>query len=529
MMNFKYKIQCDAKKIDFSYINMLCDKYNPKEILLEFPNTKNMDISILKKLNPNVSIRIADGYTEAKMNGAKRADDYFERSVYTRDEVIQIVKKIEEIEKGIHNDWNDIQKVVYIYDLLRRQIKYNYNRKEASINIRSLRVLLSDSGVCAGYATVFKDLMDRQGIKCEYISGNGHAWNIVTIDGKIYPVDVTWGHGRFAEGKHDNYDFLGQNKTMFNQKHIPDSKDPNKGYQSKLSTINKKIIEKLSIINAVEKNYESTTYYYTRNDKTKFIVSQIGQQVIDGETYYRYCYTELNPDNTKKAPIILYSETNLALIELSKRKKNHMPKGYEENVINVLFSKKNIRDSIYNKYTNYIGKITYKNEVGKTTMATKPEEIIKEQKMCIKFNNQTKTYYRGEKYISPGLVVQKMSEKPLEVEGIKVYYYDIFEYVDINGKKVLKRNRVFTEDDIFEIKNQILINLLLSRDRLDRKAKETGGYIGKILPDGRRLNNRKLIDYFKSPSGKGKTNSELLDILEQKENRTEFNSKIKLR
>lgn len=43
---------------------------------------------------------------------------------------------------------------------------------------------------------MFKELMDRLGIPCEYIIGkarNGaHAWNSLTLDNKKYYLDLTW-------------------------------------------------------------------------------------------------------------------------------------------------------------------------------------------------------------------------------------------------------------------------------------------------------------------------------------------------
>lgn len=53
-------------------------------------------------------------------------------------------------------------------------------------------------GVCESYAEAFKALADLAGIKAIYVSGTdnvsggGHAWNKVFIDGKWQVVDVTW-------------------------------------------------------------------------------------------------------------------------------------------------------------------------------------------------------------------------------------------------------------------------------------------------------------------------------------------------
>ena len=49
--------------------------------------------------------------------------------------------------------------------------------------------------VCAGYSKAFKYLCDRVGIECKVVNGIAfgapHVWNVVTLEGKNYIVDVT--------------------------------------------------------------------------------------------------------------------------------------------------------------------------------------------------------------------------------------------------------------------------------------------------------------------------------------------------
>ncbi len=52
--------------------------------------------------------------------------------------------------------------------------------------------------VCEGYALCYQHLLNAVGIKAYYVSGSkegstqGHAWNLVEINGNLYHVDVTW-------------------------------------------------------------------------------------------------------------------------------------------------------------------------------------------------------------------------------------------------------------------------------------------------------------------------------------------------
>lgn len=60
--------------------------------------------------------------------------------------------------------------------------------------------LVEHTAVCSGYSKAYKLLLNRLGIECDVVSGEGnnslssgpHAWNRVVIDGKQYYVDVTW-------------------------------------------------------------------------------------------------------------------------------------------------------------------------------------------------------------------------------------------------------------------------------------------------------------------------------------------------
>ena len=76
--------------------------------------------------------------------------------------------------------------------------------------------------------------------------------------------------------------------------------------------------------------------------------------------------------------------------------------------------------------------------------------------------------------------------------------YDIFEMVKENGKEILKRNTVFTERNFFKDNRQSMIDDYLSRERLDRKVGEAGGYIGYYDANGIRTYNPDLVKFFET-------------------------------
>ena len=94
-------------------------------------------------------------------------------------------------------------------------------------------------------------------------------------------------------------------------------------------------------------------------------------------------------------------------------------------------------------------------------------------------------FYKGRKQVLPDKDTYPVNE------------YDIIEVVkDKNGKQIVKRNRVYSENDILNANRQEIADVLLARDRLDNKVIETGSYIGYIGRDGKRYDNVKWVNHF---------------------------------
>lgn len=56
------------------------------------------------------------------------------------------------------------------------------------------QLLVEGTAVCAGYAAVYQDILQRLGIPCLQVESEemDHVWNLVQLDGQWYHVDVTW-------------------------------------------------------------------------------------------------------------------------------------------------------------------------------------------------------------------------------------------------------------------------------------------------------------------------------------------------
>ena len=129
--DYQYKITFGLNEpFDINYVKGMCKKYKDAKILIEVQNTKGITSSMIKQLNPNVAIRIAGGYDKDRI--ARYGKDlnwssnyYYEAVIYSRNETIQILEAMERIEAGINENWSDIQKLIYIYDRLKREIMYD--------------------------------------------------------------------------------------------------------------------------------------------------------------------------------------------------------------------------------------------------------------------------------------------------------------------------------------------------------------------------------------------------------------------
>ena len=359
--DFQYKITFrENAPFNVDFINRVCDEHPNQKILIEIPNTKGITSQMLRQIkSQNVAIRIAGGYDDDRVrrrkdtvfNNGETGQYYIDAVIYTRNETIKIVEAMEKIEAGMQQNWSELQKAIYVYDQLKTGIMYDpkYEQKFSS-EIRSLRGLVTKQTVCAGYSLIMKELMDRQGIDCEYVEGHthsngrgGHAWNILNIGGKKYPIDLTWDNTSYRSGKSKTFDWLGQDLKAFCAKHFPLEGEKTQNYEKTLSQIPPQFITGFYNQIGRVRNYKQTTYEGTRKDGSRYIIAQVGDEKYYNTTYYRYYYVDVLPDGRKSQPLLLYSETNLTNLINRKRFGEKVPIEYAEAISNILnFIKDNI-------------------------------------------------------------------------------------------------------------------------------------------------------------------------------------------
>lgn len=173
-----------------------------------------------------VTITIDGGFRDINGNFKSKYSDqrYKARTTFTGLEAKAIISKMEDLQSRIDMSLPEIARARQIYEMIAKEYKYmtDFSRyKDGHMIAAGLRGMTSQNAtgkaglVCAGYAQLYKELCNRAGITCEYIRGEGildgtsepHAWNVLLIDGKEIPVDVTWKAGGRREwfGKSEEF------------------------------------------------------------------------------------------------------------------------------------------------------------------------------------------------------------------------------------------------------------------------------------------------------------------------------------
>lgn len=262
----------------------------------------------------------SEGSLKSKYLGKAKYDA---RVTYNGYEMKLILQRIENLQSKIDVNLPVEQRAKQIYDILSAEVPvmHDFNSYEYGHHVSaSLRGLISenlvgkDGLVCAGYASAYKELCERVGIKCDYVrgvvpadplrnfSGGGHAWNVVYTNDGIIPVDVTW---RATSG--GTKDWFG-GSYEFVKTHIADADEISKNYSGMIPSImfessSNKLNNVLSTLDSKYGNRDESIrrlrQYVETGDFTKITRDNNARKIIstvDEQTLRNFVY-ELDVNN----------------------------------------------------------------------------------------------------------------------------------------------------------------------------------------------------------------------------------------
>ena len=197
--------------------------------------------------------------------------------IYTESEISEIQNPMEsgfqEVSSLIPADASDYEKVRIVYTYVIDNTQYQASDDDQSI----AGVFWKKEAVCAGYAGAVQYLLERIGVPCIYVDGStqgsteGHAWNIVKLDGEYYYVDAT--NGDQPDFLNGNAAQLEEHKTIIYDYLCPFPEEYEKKYI---------------------RSEELTVPDCTAKDMNFYVLNQGCFDGYDWETIYDYCKMRLD-------------------------------------------------------------------------------------------------------------------------------------------------------------------------------------------------------------------------------------------
>lgn len=193
---------------------------NLEKMIYDLDTVKTFDVRYLNDIDLSDLIGAAIGHMEsipiyssvlARYQINRLGNDVTVTMVFnnSQEQIIRAKRWAREtVGRIVEPEMTDYEKEVAIHDYIVNRVTY-----DTSINLQPSAytiygALIEGEAVCHGYAESFQYMAYLAGLESEIVLGDaisngqiiGHAWNMVTLDGKTYHVDTTWDDPVMADG-----------------------------------------------------------------------------------------------------------------------------------------------------------------------------------------------------------------------------------------------------------------------------------------------------------------------------------------
>lgn len=264
-------------------------------------------------LNDHPEIFYVEGYTytEYTLGDILKKITFTGSYRYNQEEIAEKQRLIDEYVNqclsGMPENADEYTKVKYIYEYLIHHTEYDASAED---NQNVCSVFIEGRSVCQGYAKATQYLLNEAGVFAtlvlgRVVGGEGHAWNLVQIDGQYYYVDTTWGDASYqavggASGYPGekiptiNYDYLCVPTEQMNLTHtldnvvdLPACDSMAANYYVREGFYFREWNEEQAA-RIFQEEYEKGSAYVTLKCASEAVYSQMQEALIERQEVFRY-------------------------------------------------------------------------------------------------------------------------------------------------------------------------------------------------------------------------------------------------